>query len=48
MEPFIGQIHLFSPSQLGRGETTLGDVVVVRQLDASSTKLQEACANGTF
>ncbi|MGD9713147.1 MAG: Hcp family type VI secretion system effector [Thermomicrobiales bacterium] len=31
-----------------RGETTLGDVVVVRQLDKSSTKIQEACANGTF
>ena len=26
----------------------MGDVVVVRQLDKSSTKLQEACANGTF
>lgn len=34
--------------QRTRGETTLGDVVVVRQLDKSSTKLQEACANGTF
>ena len=34
--------------QRARGETTLGDVVVVRQLDKSSTKLQEACANGTF
>lgn len=34
--------------QRSRGETTLGDVVVVRQLDKSSTKLQEACANGTF
>ena len=30
------------------GETTLGDIVVVRQLDKSSVKLQEACANGTF
>ncbi len=34
--------------QRTRGETTLGDIVVVRQLDKSSTKLQEACANGTF
>ena len=34
-------------SQRTKGETTLGDVVVVRQLDKSSTKLQEACANGT-
>jgi type VI secretion system secreted protein Hcp len=31
-----------------RGETTLGDVVVVRNLDKSSPKLQESCANGTF
>ncbi len=34
--------------QRTKGETTLGDLVVVRQLDKSSTKLQEACANGTF
>ena len=34
--------------QRTKGETTLGDVVVSRQLDKSSTKLQEACANGTF
>ncbi len=34
--------------QRTKGETTLGDVVIVRQLDKSSTKLQEACANGTF
>ena len=31
-----------------RGRTTTADVVVVRQLDKSSTKLMEACANGTF
>ncbi len=31
-----------------RGRTTIGDVVCVRQLDKSSVKLQEACANGTF
>lgn len=34
--------------QRTKGETTLGDIVIVRQLDKSSTKLQEACANGTF
>ena len=34
--------------QRTKGDTTLGDVVCVRQLDKSSTKLQEACANGTF
>ena len=34
--------------QRARGETTLGDIVVVRQFDKSSVKLQEACASGTF
>ena len=34
--------------QRTKGETTLGDIVCSRQLDKSSTKLQEACANGTF
>ena len=34
--------------QRTKGDTTLGDVVIVRQLDKTSTKLQEACANGTF
>ena len=34
--------------QRTKGETTLGDISVVRELDKSSTKLQEACANGTF
>jgi len=34
--------------QRTKGETTLGDIVVVRQLDKSSTKLAESCANGTF
>ena len=34
--------------QRSRGHTTLGDVVVVRQLDKSSTRLQENCANGTY
>lgn len=31
-----------------RGETTLGDITLIRELDKSSTKLSEACANGTF
>mgnify|MGYP005650768029 CR=1 FL=1 len=35
-------------SQRTKGDTTLGDIVVVRQLDKASTKLQEACANGSF
>jgi len=34
--------------QRTKGETSLGDIVVVRQLDKSSTKLQEACASGKF
>lgn len=34
--------------QRTKGETTLGDIVIVRQLDKSSTKLAESCANGTF
>ncbi len=34
--------------QRTKGETTLGDIAVMRELDKSSTKLQEACANGTF
>ena len=35
-------------TQRTQGDTTLGDIVVSRNLDKSSTKLQEACANGTF
>ena len=35
-------------AQRTKGETTLGDIVVVRELDKSSTKLQKACADGTF
>jgi len=31
-----------------QGETTLGDIVVVKRLDKSSTKIQEACAKGDF
>jgi type VI secretion system secreted protein Hcp len=34
--------------QRTKGDTTLGDVVVTRNLDKSSTKIQAACANGTF
>ncbi len=34
--------------QRTKGETVLSDIVLVRQLDKSSTKLAEACANGTF
>ena len=34
--------------QRTKGETSLGDISISRQLDKSSTKLQEACANGTF
>ena len=34
--------------QRTKGETSLGDIVVSRQLDKSSTKLQETCAIGTF
>jgi type VI secretion system secreted protein Hcp len=34
--------------QRSKGETTLGDIVIVRQLDKSSTKLSEACASGKF
>jgi len=50
MEPFIGQIIFPSPNPNPHrpGDMTLGDVVVVRELDKSSVKLQEACANGTY
>jgi type VI secretion system secreted protein Hcp len=34
--------------QRSRGDTTLGDIVLVRQLDKSSTKLAEACASGKY
>ena len=34
--------------QRTKGETTLSDVGVTRELDKSSPKLQEAAANGTF
>lgn len=35
-------------SQRTKGETTLGDIVVVREMDKSSVKLQESCAQGKF
>ncbi|MDA0349636.1 MAG: type VI secretion system tube protein Hcp [Verrucomicrobia bacterium] len=35
-------------AQRTRGDTTLGDVVVTRQLDKATPKLFEACGNGTF
>jgi len=34
--------------QRSRGQTTAGDVVVVRQMDKSSVKLQEATATGKY
>lgn len=34
--------------QRARGDTTVGDIIVVRQLDKSSVKLAEACASGKF
>ena len=35
-------------AQRSRGDTTLGDVVVVRELDKSSPKIAESTANGFF
>ena len=34
-------------TQRTQGDTTLGDIVIVRNLDTSSVELQKACANGT-
>jgi type VI secretion system secreted protein Hcp len=34
--------------QRTKGETSLGDIVVVRHIDKSSPKLAEACATGKF
>lgn len=53
LESMSAPIHRTIPQgakdmQRTKGETVLGDVVVQRQLDKSSTKLAEACANGTF
>lgn len=53
VESMSAPIHRSIPpgakdQQRTKGETSLGDVVLVRQLDKSSVKIQEACANGTF
>lgn len=53
IESMSAPIHRSIPSgakdqQRTKGETTIGDIQLVRQLDKSSTKLQESCANGTF
>jgi type VI secretion system secreted protein Hcp len=53
IQSMSASIHRSIPSgakdqQRTKGETSLGDIELVRQLDKSSTKLQEACANGTF
>ena len=53
IESMSAPIHRSIPegardNQRTRGETTLGDIHVVRELDKSSPKLSEACANGTF
>ena len=34
-------------TQRTQGDTTLGDIVLVRNLDTSSVELQKACADGT-
>jgi type VI secretion system secreted protein Hcp len=51
LESVSSPIHRSVPHgkdvQRPRGETTLGDIHVVRLLDNSSVKMQEACANGT-
>lgn len=46
-------VHRSIPSgakdfQRARGETSLGDIVLVRELDKASVKLAEACAAGKF
>jgi len=53
IQKMSASIHRSIPSgakdqQRTKGETTLGDVQIVRQLDRSSVKLMEACAAGTF
>jgi type VI secretion system secreted protein Hcp len=53
LQSMSSSIHRSIPSgakdqQRTKGETSLGDIQIVRQLDKSSVKLQEACANGTF
>lgn len=53
MESLSSPIHRSIPpgakdNQRSQGDTTLGDVIVVRHVDKSSTKMQEACASGKF
>lgn len=53
IQSMSASIHRSIPSgakdqQRTKGETSLGDIQLVRQLDKSSTKLQEACAAGKF
>jgi type VI secretion system secreted protein Hcp len=53
IESMSAPIHRSIPEgardqQRTKGDTTLHDVTVVRQLDKSSTKLAEACASGKF
>lgn len=53
IESMSSAIHRSLPSgakdqQRSRGETTLADVEVMRKLDKSSVKLQEACAAGKY
>ena len=53
IEAMSSEIHRSIPQgakdqQRTKGETVLNDVSITRQFDKSSTKLQEAAANGTF
>ena len=53
IEAMSSPIHRSIPEgatdmQRTRGTTSLGDISFVRELDKSSPKLSEACANGTF
>lgn len=53
IESMSAAIHRTIPSgaqatQRARGETTLGDIVVVRNVDKSSVKIAESCAKGEF
>jgi len=36
----------FSGSERGKGQTSLGDISIVKEMDNSSVKLQKACASG--
>lgn len=53
MKSMTSPVHRSIPQgalaqQRTKGGTVLGDILVTRDLDKSSVKLQEACANGTF